>query len=473
MDGQAEARRWWGGALDVEGLALGSVAAVATALNDFTESPGRFGTAPALTAAAFDSFGHLRIDGRKLQGFAPLSGFKQTADGWIRIHANYPHHERRLLQALGAQSAADVDAALRSLPALAAEELIQSHGGVAAAVRTRAAWLGSALGQAAARGPWVELTTTAGDPLRNLASVPRWLSGGAVGGAADGGLAGGGSFLGAGAPASNKVRPRELPLAGIRVLDLTRVIAGPVAMRVLAALGADVLRLDPPALPEMVEAFVDTGFDKRSAEADLADATTSARVRELLASADVVVTGYRGGALERFGLSPETLLADRPGLAVVTLNGWGHTGPWREVRGFDSIVQAAAGIADVYGTDSESDQAGPNPGSTWRPGALPVQALDHATGYGCAAAAVTLLGNRRSTGAGGVARLSLARTAEELWSLPSIDDEVLEVASPLRSRLDSSFGALEYVEPPLVDSGAQVRHRHAPPPYGSSALTWA
>ncbi|MFD0758906.1 hypothetical protein [Arthrobacter ulcerisalmonis] len=128
MDGQAEARRWWGGALDVEGLALGSVAAVATALNDFTESPGRFGTAPALTAAAFDSFGHLRIDGRKLQGFAPLSGFKQTADGWIRIHANYPHHERRLLQALNAQSAADVDAALRSLPALVAEELIQSHG---------------------------------------------------------------------------------------------------------------------------------------------------------------------------------------------------------------------------------------------------------------------------------------------------------------------------------------------------------
>lgn len=453
MDGQAEARRWWGGALDVEGLALGSVAAVATALNDFTESPDRFGTAPALTAAAFDSFGHLRIDGRKLQGFAPLSGFKQTADGWIRIHANYPHHERRLLQALGAQSAADVDAALLSLPALAAEELIQSYGGVAAAVRTRAAWLGSALGQAAARGPWVELTTAAGDPLRNLASVPRWVR-------AEPLVSGGG-------------HPRELPLAGIRVLDLTRVIAGPVATRVLAALGADVLRLDPPAMPEMVEAFVDTGFDKRSAEADLADPANAARMRELLASADVVVTGYRGGALERFGLLPETLLADRPGLAVVTLNGWGHTGPWREVRGFDSIVQAAAGIADVYGTDSEVDQAGPNPGSTWRPGALPVQALDHATGYGCAAAAVTLLGNRRSTGAGGVARLSLARTAEELWSLPSIDDEVLEVAAHPRSRLDSSFGALEYVEPPLVDSGAQVRHRHAPPPYGSSALTWA
>lgn len=94
-------RHWWGGLLDVEGLALHSVEAAAAALNLYAGTPGRFRTTPALAAAAFDSFGHLRIEGRKPRGFAPLSGFHRAGDGWIRLHANYPHHEQRLLQAPG------------------------------------------------------------------------------------------------------------------------------------------------------------------------------------------------------------------------------------------------------------------------------------------------------------------------------------------------------------------------------------
>jgi hypothetical protein len=133
-------RRWWGGVLDVEGLALGAVGAAAASLNMLTSAPERFGTTSALTAGAFDSYGYLRIDGRKIQGFVPLSGFRPTRDGWIRLHANYPHHEVRLLQALGAASPDGVAAALRAMTSLEAEDAIQARGGIAAAVRTRKEW---------------------------------------------------------------------------------------------------------------------------------------------------------------------------------------------------------------------------------------------------------------------------------------------------------------------------------------------
>ena len=99
----------------------------------------------------------------------------------------------------------------------------------------------------------------------------------------------------------------------MRVLDLTRVIAGPVATRTLGLLGADVLRIDPPLPAESDDAHADTGFGKRSALLDLADAGDRALFEGLLAEADVVVTGYRPGALERYGLGAQELLERRPG----------------------------------------------------------------------------------------------------------------------------------------------------------------
>ncbi|KRE75208.1 MULTISPECIES: CoA transferase [Micrococcaceae] len=447
-------RRWWAGALDVEGLALYSVGAAAEALNLYARTPGRFSTTPALTAAAFDSFGHLRIAGRKPQGFAPLSGFRQTRDGWIRLHANYPHHEQRLLRALGAASAEGAEQALRSMAALEAEAAIQGHGGIAAAVRTRDEWLASGMGRAAGSGPWIAVEhtdgTTAGLGLQDFAAAATTAGGEGIGG-------------------GNKP-----PLEGLRVLDLTRVIAGPVATRLLAALGADVLRIDPPAFPEIGDQFVDTAFGKRSAEADLGLPQNQHSLQQLLARADVVVTGYRHGALDRFGLNPRELLASHPGLVVVTLNSWGSAGPWSGMRGFDSIVQAACGIAHVYGKDN--DDGG------WRPGALPVQALDHATGYGVAAAAVRLLERRRAAGMGACAHLSLARTAEELFSLPmgteagdtepGVTDGPAELPGPHHNSMDSTYGQLRYVGPPLLDAGRPVDYLSPPPPYGSSPPAW-
>ena len=454
LPGGYSPRRWWAGPLDVEGLALHSVAAAAEALNQYARTPGRFSTTSGLAAAAFDSFGHLRIAGRKPQGFAPLSGFRETSDGWIRLHANYPHHEQRLLQALDTSSAEGAGHALRSMTALEAETAIQGQGGIAAAVRTRGDWLGSEMGQVAGGGPWVavELSdgTTAGWGLQEFAA--------ATGGTVDG------KDRGNGEERKGDDGGNGLPLEGLRVLDLTRVIAGPVATRLLAALGADVLRIDPPAFPEIEDQFVDTAFGKRSAEADLGLPKNQRNLQQLLAGADVVITGYRHGALDRFGLNPRHLLASHPGLVVVTLDSWGSAGPWSGLRGFDSIVQAACGIAHLYGKDN--DDGG------WRPGALPVQALDHATGYGVAATAVRLLDGRRETGVGGSARLSLARTAEELFALPANTESRGEVPAPHYMSMDSTYGELRYVGPPLLAGGQPVDYLSPPPPYGSSTPTW-
>lgn len=444
-------RRWWAGPLDVEGLALGAVGTAAAALNLYAGSPARFTTTSRLTAAAFDSSGLLRIAGRKLQGFAPLSGFRRTRDGWIRLHANYPHHQKRLMQALGATAAAEVDAALLEMTSLEAEAEIQGLGGIAAAVRTRSGWLATGMGQAAGSGPWISVTFPDGQHAGLGLPKP------------GAGLELAGLDLPP-APAPHHATDPAQPLAGVRVLDLTRVIAGPVATRLLGALGAEVLRIDPPAMPELPDQFVDTCFGKRSAEADLGTPENQRRLQQLLADADVVVSGYRRGALDRFGLHAGALLASRPDLVVVTLDSWGGAGPWSARRGFDSIVQAASGIAHLYGKEDDGG---------WRPGALPVQAMDHATGYGAAATAVALLAVRRQTGLGGAGRLSLARTAEELFSLPENLEEAAELPGPEYRTMPSSFGELRYVRPPLLIDGHPLDYRNPPPPYGSSGLAWA
>ena len=368
-------RRFWEGPLDVESLAVASVREAARAA---TALAARRGRPVALTvdsrdvAAAFDSFGHLRVDGRALVAWAPLSGFLPAADGWVRVHANYPHHRLGLLAALDVGGDDDesvrplVADAVAALPARAVEARVRAHGGVAAALRTAEEWRAHEHGRVATAGPLVEVVavTDASRPLPGY----------------DG-----------------------LPMAGLRVLDLTRVIAGPTATRVLAALGADVLRVDPPGSPELLDQHLDTGFAKRSAVADLADPAARATLEELLGVADVVVTGYRPGALARFGLDGAALLERHPTLVVAELSAWGATGPWAHERGFDSIVQAATGIGHRYG------RTRPGAPGEWAPGALPVQALDHASGYLLAATAMRLL-ERRNRG-GAFARISLARVA--------------------------------------------------------------
>ena len=326
-------------------------------------------------AAAFRSEAYLRLNGAAAgAGFAPLSRFWRTSDGWVRTHGNYPWHREALLRALGTGEDPDqVAAAVAGRAALEVEDLVVGAGGVAAAVRTQAQWRAEPAGQAVAAAGLVEGGRLGDAPPRRRTG----LSGAAPG--------------------------ASLPAAGIRVLDLTRVIAGPVATRYLAALGADVLRLDPPHRPELPLHAYDGLLGKRSALLDLD--TDAARLDELLGAADVLVHGYRPHALDRFGLSPGALAERHPGLVVVSLSAWGGTGPWGGRRGFDSIVQAASGIAVAESADGD------------RPGAMPCQLLDHGTGYLCAAAALRGLADQAVAGGTQVRELSLARTAH--WLLGS------------------------------------------------------
>ncbi|GAA0477822.1 CoA transferase [Streptomyces olivaceiscleroticus] len=385
-------------------------------------------------ATAFLSERHLRIDGRAPTAFAPLSGFWRTADGWLRTHANYPHHRARLLAALGLPESAGPDALAAELADRRAgetEDSVYAAGGLAVAVRDAKEWAGHPQGAAVARRPLLRL-----EPL-GTATPPRRAPG----------LTG----------------DPLLPAAGLRVLDLSRVLAGPVATRTLALLGADVLRIDAPGLPESRDTHADTGFGKRSAVLDLDARAGRATFEELLSSADVVVTGYRPGALDRFGLAPEALAERRPGIVVARLSAWGDHGPWGARRGFDSLVQAATGIAV---TEAAADGT---------PGALPAQALDHGTGYLLAAAVLRALTERSRTGGARLATLALAQTAALLTDVlprraPAPADtydpaaRLAETASPL--------GRLRHALPPVSFAGGPANWSRPPGEWGADAPAW-
>ncbi|MGW2490808.1 CoA transferase [Streptomyces sp. NPDC001606] len=383
-------------------------------------------------AAAFHSDRLLQVDGRAPVNFAPLSRFWRTADGWVRTHANYPHHRERLLGALGLPADASVAAVadrFAELSALDAEDAVYRAGGLAVVLRTSAEWAAHPQAAELAARPLVERQRLDAAPARVLPPLP------------------------ATAPL--------LPAAGLRVLDLTRVLAGPVATRTLGLLGADVLRLDAPHLPELPDQHADTGFGKRSATLDLA--TGRDTFEELLASADVVVTGYRPGALDRLGLAPDELARRRPGLVVAQVSAWGAYGPWGGRRGFDSLVQVATGIAAAEG-------------SAGQPGALPAQALDHGTGYLLAAAVLRALTEQSYEGGSRLVRLALARTAHWLTDgirpgpatgvpYPGPDDWLAEVDSPL--------GRLRHALPPVTFTGGPADWTLPPAPWGSQAARWS
>lgn len=434
--------------LDVSGLAAASVAAASLAAATAGRgdragdaaggaagdgASGAAGDAAAVRldggriATAFTSERWFRLDGRAPDVWAPLSGFRRAADGWVRTHANYPHHAAALVSGLGLPGdagAEQVDAAIAVRTADEVAEAVTRAGGVCVAVRPEQPDVDAGLRES----PLVEL-------LRD------------------------------GGPARGRIRARAdgRPLVGLRVLDLTRVIAGPVGTRALAMLGADVLRVDSPGLPEPEWQHLDTGTGKRSTLLDLHDRGDRARFDELLADADAIVLGYRPTALARLGLDPRELVARHPRLVVGQLSAWGFGADEADRRGFDSIVQAASGIARIEG---DAD----------RPGALPAQALDHATGYLLAAAVISLLDGR---GDARIARLSLRRTAAELLgmprstepaSVPALSDEV--AAGHLESHLAGELG-VRVPAPAVAFAGAPEGWPAGPHRWGSDAPTWA
>ncbi|MED7827157.1 CoA transferase [Streptomyces chiangmaiensis] len=387
-------------------------------------------------ATALHSERHLRVDGREPVNFAPVSRFWPTADGWVRTHANYPHHGERLLGALGLAADTPVETvadALAERPAVEVEESVYAAGGLAVALRTPEEWAAHEQGRAVAAHPLVGRERLDEAPVRPLIPlVPP--TGGPL-----------------------------LPAAGIRVLDLTRVIAGPVATRTLALLGADVLRIDSPRLPELPDQHADMDFGKRSATLDLTAPADRQTLEELLATADVVVTGYRPGALDRWGLAPEELAERRPGLVVAQLSAWGAYGPWGRRRGFDSLVQVATGIAVTEG-------------SAERPGALPAQALDHGTGYLLAAAVLRSLTEQTQEGGSRVVRLALARTAA--WLTDGTTRRTghaptsYEGPDPWTAETGSVLGRLRHALPPTRFAGGPTNWTRPPGRWGDDPARW-
>ena len=391
----------WNGPLDIRSLAAASVGLAAASAREFarasTRPPTEITAALPEVVAAFGSVSRLRIDGRPVPGFAPCSGFFPTADGWLRTHANYPHHRARLFRALDINHDDALAPALARLTSRDAESRILIGGGVAARVARESEWRQEA---STDPGPWLHVLPGDVDTAEHhRCSRPR----------------------------SHPWRPdaagTPLPLHGVRVVSLTRVIAGPTAAKFLAALGADVIRIDPPALPELLGQHLDTDLGVRCTSRDLHQSIAAADLATLLQHADVLLTGYRPGSLTALGLDAARLRERFPHLVHVALRAWEPFGPRAGQRGFDSIVQAATGIAHRYGTTDGTGR--------WQPGALPVQALDHATGYGMAAAACALLAAGRS----GHATLSLERTARVLLdAAPGESDPLMSSNAKRKNR---------------------------------------
>jgi crotonobetainyl-CoA:carnitine CoA-transferase CaiB-like acyl-CoA transferase len=334
-------------------------------------------------AASLRSFRYLQVDGtRPAEPRDPLSGFHPVADGrWINIHCNFPHHRDAALSVLGAPAErAAVEAKARLWRGEALEDAIHAAGGCAGLARSPEEW---------ARHP--HYAAVGAQPLIEILSI--------------------------GEAPPEPLRPGPRPLAGVRVLDLTRVLAGPTCARTLAEHGADVLKITAAHLPDSGAVELDTGIGKLAARIDLRTAPGIATLQGLVRQADIFSQSYRPDALARRGFSPEALAALRPGIIYVSLSAWGPTGPWRERRGFDTIVQTVSGMAHVSGDGG-------------RPKLLPVSAIDYVSGYLMACGAMAALARRAAMGGSWLVRVALARTGRWIVDRGLLDSPVLAGVPP-------------------------------------------
>ncbi|MBV7553915.1 CoA transferase [Pseudomonas sp. PDM28] len=359
----------------------------------------------------------------------PVAGDYATRDGWIRLHTNAPHHRAAAERVLGA--CAERTAMAGKVAQWAKSELEQAvvdAGGCAAEMRTWDQWQVHPQGQAVNTERLIQLASHPGQGSKPwTGSVAR-------------------------------------PLAGIKVLDLTRVLAGPIASRFLAGLGADVLRIDPPTWNEP-GVVPEVTLGKRCARLDLSDKSDRGVFESLLKDADILLHGYRADALERLGLGTNQRRQLNPGLIDVCLNAYGWSGPWQNRRGFDSLVQMSSGIAE----------AGMRWKSADKPTPLPVQALDHATGYLMAASAIRLLAQRLSDGTGGSARLSLARTAKLLIEQGPGTDESLRAEDVRDQGLNverTPWGPAHRLHAPLKVTGTLLQWTLPATELGSHPAQW-
>lgn len=361
-------------------------------------------------AIEFRSEHYLTIDGKAPASYGnPLFAAYRCGDGgFVRLHMNFPHHRENVLKFLGCQpTRAAIEAALESWDAVAFENEAYRHGCVVAAMRSPQDWAAHPHAAAVAAMPVVQIEKIGDASARPL-------------------------------------RRSDRPLAGLRVLDLTRIIAGPVAGRALAGHGAEVMRISAPHLPFIDWLVKDTGRGKLSAYADIATREGSDALRRLIGDADIFLQAYRPDALAARGFGFADVAALRPGIIYGSLSAYGHAGPWASRRGFDSLVQTATGF-----NHAEAEAAGIE-----GPKELPCQALDHASGYLLAFGTIMARIRQANEGGSWLIRVSLAATGRWLWNFGRVDGG-FSTRVPPRAEIG------EFLEDSISLFGAMRAVRHA------------
>jgi len=377
---------------------------------------------------------YLRVDDKPPPpAWDAIAGVYKTRDQrFVRLHTNFRHHRDAVCQVLNCKPERDeVQAALMQWDGEAFETAAYAAGGVVAMMRSHDEWSATPHAKALAELPLITI-----EKIGDAAPKP-WPKG-------------------------------DRPLAGIRVLDLSRVIAGPVAGRTLAAHGADVLLISGGDLPAIPWLTIDTGRGKLTSFVELKSEQGREVFRNLLAEADIVSQGYRPSAIAGLGFAPEQAARINPGVVYVTLSAYGHAGPWGERRGFDSLVQTSTGFNHAEGQAAGVDG----------PKELPAQMLDHATGYFMAFGAMMAKARQSREGGSWHVRVSLAQTGRWLWNLGRVADgfktEDLkgETVTLLIEEVASGFGALRSVRHSALLSKTPAFWARPAMPLGSHPPQW-
>jgi len=393
----------------VGAAAQSSIAAAALAACELGHARGapRQQVSVDMLHAALECTGWFSLDGQVPDPWDAFSGLYACADGAVRVHANFAHHRDGALRLLGLDpvnaTRSDAEAALRSWRALDFEDAAAQRGLAATALRSFAQWDATPQGRAIAAQPLFSIERIDDAPPLPLPPL-----------AAD-----------------------ACPLSGVRVLDLTRVLAGPVGGKALAAYGADVMLVNAPQLPN-IAAIADTSRGKLSSHIDLRSDLGRAALAALAGDAHVMVQGYRPGGLAALGFGPAELARQRPGIVYVSLSAYGTQGPWAPRRGFDSLVQTAMGF-----NQAEGEAAGDG-----KPRAMPMQILDEASGYLIAFGAAAALWRQQREGGSWHVQVSLAQTGQWLRSLGRVANGLAAARpdiAPFTEASDSGFGPLRAV----------------------------
>jgi crotonobetainyl-CoA:carnitine CoA-transferase CaiB-like acyl-CoA transferase len=369
----------------------------------------------------------------------PVMGVYPAKGGrWSYIHANFPNHRAAALSVLGCEENKDaVRRVVSTWDALELEEAILAAKGAGGMVRSMAEWAQHPQAAAIASLPLLEIVKIGDAP-------------------------------------PEKLPPGDRPLSGVRVLDLTRVLAGPTCARTLAEHGADVLKITAPHLPNIGYQEYDTGHGKLSAHLDLRQPNDLVRLKELVREADVFSQGYRPGTLGNRGLSPEELAALRPGLVYVSLCAFSHVGPWASRRGFDTVVQTVSGITSRQAELFPGPEAG-------QPQFYPVSAIDYLTGYLMAFGAMVALARRTREGGSWLVRISLAQTGRWLVGRGQVPEaELKDVAKEFAAdelarwsmETETPVGRLKHLRPTVQLSETPPHWARPSVPLGYNEPAW-